>query len=131
MKYKSWLNEWLEYYIKPTVKARTYHKYQQIVHDRLLPNLGEYELSELTTNVLQRFMVSLAKEKLSSNTINVFLAVLKSSLKREVSLGILGKEYTSTIVRPKQRERKIECLSNEEQKMIDDYIFQNELPLVK
>ena len=31
MKYKEWLNIWLENYVKPTAKMRTYERYSQIV----------------------------------------------------------------------------------------------------
>lgn len=130
MKYKDWLNEWLEYYVKPTAKTRTYCKYKQVAQDRLLPVLGDYELSALTASVLQRFTVSLAEENLAANTVNTFLSVLKSSLRRAVTLGILDREYTSSIVRPKLRERKIECLSKDEQRKIEDYILtKNKLKL--
>ena len=92
MKYKDWLNEWLEYYVKPMAKTRTYCKYKQVTQDRLLPALGDYELSDLTASVLQRFTVSLAEENLAANTVNTFLSVLKSSLRRAVTLGIVDRE---------------------------------------
>lgn len=128
MKYKDWLNEWLEYYVKPTAKIRTYRKYKQVAQDRLLPALGEYELCELTASVLQRFTVSLTEETLAANTVNTYLSVLKSSLRRAVALGILDREYTSSIVRPKLRERKIECLSKDEQRKIEEYVFTKNKP---
>ena len=128
MKYKDWLNEWLEYYVKPTAKNRTYCKYKQVAQDRLLPALGGYELSDLTASILQRFTVSLAEENLAANTVNTFLSVLKSSLRRAVTLGIVDREYTSSIVRPKLRERKIECLSKDEQRKIEDYILTKNKP---
>ena len=31
MKYTQWLNEWLENYIRPSAKVRTYERYGQIV----------------------------------------------------------------------------------------------------
>ncbi|MGN1234836.1 MAG: tyrosine-type recombinase/integrase [Christensenellaceae bacterium] len=123
MKFENWLNEWLEWYVKPTAKPRTYRKYRQVVQDRLLPALGEYELSELTPSRLQRFTALLAEENLAPNTVNLFLAVLRSALRRAVALGITEREHTSAIVRPKLRERKIECFSKDEQRKIEDYII--------
>lgn len=48
MKYREWLAEWLEYYVKPTVKARTYEKYKRQATLYLSPCLGEYEIENLT-----------------------------------------------------------------------------------
>ena len=123
MKYKDWLNEWLDYYVKPTTKERTYNKYRRIVENHINIALGDYEIAELTANELQHFTVKLTEKGLSANTINIFLSVIKSSLRRAVLLGIIDKEYSSAIVRPKVREKRVECFSKEEQKKIETYIF--------
>ena len=52
MKYKDWLKEWLENYIEPTAKARTYSRYSEIVDQHIIPKLGENELSEITPIIL-------------------------------------------------------------------------------
>ena len=124
MKYKDWLNEWLKLYVKPATKIRTYKKYQRQIEIHILLALGEYELHELTATVLQRFTVNLSEKGLSANTVNGIISVLKSSLKRAVLLGVAEKEYTAAIVRPKQREKQVDCLSKEEQRKIEQYIFE-------
>ena len=128
MKYKDWLNEWLDYYVKPTTKERTYNKYCRIVENHINTALGNYEMNELTANVLQHFTVELTEKGLSANTVNVFLSVIKSSLRRAVLLGITDKEYSSAIVRPKVREKRVECFSKEEQKKIETYISEKKKP---
>lgn len=35
MTYKEWLSIWLENYVKPTAKMRTYERYSQIVTPRI------------------------------------------------------------------------------------------------
>lgn len=41
MKYKDWLNEWLEHYVKSTTKIRTYERYRELsVH--IIKKVGEY-----------------------------------------------------------------------------------------
>lgn len=124
MKYKDWLNEWLKLYVKPATKIRTYKKYRRQIELHILPALGEYELLELTATVLQRFTVDLSEKGLSANTVNGIISVLKSSLKRAVLLVVADKEYTAAIVRPKQREKQVDCLSKEEQRKIEKYIFE-------
>lgn len=62
MKYKEWLHDWLELYEKESVKPRTYEQYEDIINKRLIPSLGEYEMDELTSIVLQRFIVELSQK---------------------------------------------------------------------
>ena len=53
MKYNQWLDIWLENYVKPTSKIKTYTIYKQIVEKRLKPRLGEYDLNEISPVILQ------------------------------------------------------------------------------
>ena len=124
MKYKDWSNEWLALYVKPTTKIRTYKKYRQQIEQHILPSLGEFELHELTATVLQHYTVDLTKKELSANTVNGIISVLKSSLRRAVLFGVADKEFTDAIVRPKQREKQVDCLSKEEQRKIERYIIE-------
>lgn len=124
MKYKNWLNEWLALYVKPTTKIRTYNKYKRQIELHILPALGEFELQDLTATVLQRFTVDLSEKGLSANTVNGIISVLKSSLRRAVLLGVTDKEFTMAIVRPRGREKQIDCFSKEEQRKIEQFIFE-------
>lgn len=124
MKYKNWLNEWLALYVKPTTKIRTYKKYQRQIQLHILPALGEFELNDLTATVLQRFTVDLSEKGLSANTVNGIISVLKSSLRRALLLGVADKEFTAAIVRPKGREKQVDCFSKEEQRKIEQFIFE-------
>ena len=59
MKYKDWLKEWLDNYIEPTAKTRTFSRYSEIVEQHIIPRLGELELDELTPSVLQHYITEL------------------------------------------------------------------------
>lgn len=113
-------------YVKPTTKERTYTKYQRQIQLHILPALGEFHLHELTAAVLQRFAVNLSEKGLSANTINGIISVLKSSLRRAVLLGVVDKEYTTAIVRPKQRKKQVDCFSKNDQRKIEQYIFEKQ-----
>ncbi len=102
MKYKDWLKTWLTLYVQPTVKIRTYEKYGQIVRARIIPKLGEYELQELTAEVLQGFVVELCG-RMSANSVNGTITVLQKSLKTTLALGITDKCYVEGIRRPKSQ----------------------------
>ena len=111
-------------YVKPTTKIRTYKKYKRQIELHILPALGEFELNDLTATVLQRFTVELSEKGLSANTVNGIISVLKSSLRRAVLLGVMDKEFTMAIVRPKQREKQVDSFSKEEQRKIEQFIFE-------
>ena len=99
MLYMEWLSEWLENYVKTSVKERTYAKYADIVRIRLIPELGDYELDELTPLIMQRYITELLHHGnlntgggLSANTVNLIIAVLQSSMVTAYSVGLTN-EY--------------------------------------
>ena len=128
MFYKEWLHKWLELYVKPSTKERTYRKYRQEAEKYILPALGNYEADELSAVELQSFSASLAERGLAASTVNGVLFVLKSSLRKAVALGIAHRQYTDMIVRPKVREKKVVCFSKDEQKRIEQYVLEHNTP---
>ncbi|MCD7728718.1 MAG: site-specific integrase, partial [Clostridia bacterium] len=124
MKYKDWLNTWLELYVKPVVKIQTYDKYTRNVRVHIAPSLGYYELEQLRAEVLQRFVVNKA-ETLSPNTVNGLVTVLQKSLNMAVVLGICATQFADKIVRPKAKERKVECFTMAEQKKIEKAVLES------
>ncbi len=129
MKYQDWLSEWMENYIMPSSKQRTYTRYGEIVRLHIVPRLGEYEMSDLSPLVLQRFVTELLQsgnlntgKGLSANSVNGIITVVQSSLKIAYSLGIIIEYSADKIKRPKATEKKVECFSLSEQKKIEQYI---------
>ena len=122
MKYKDWLNEWMDFYVKPATKERTCNKYRKQIEKHILPSLGEYELEELSAQVLQRFTLGLTQNGLAANTVNGIISLIRSSLKRAVRLGITNVQCADAIVRPKAKERKVESFLKDEQRKIESYI---------
>ena len=130
MKYIDWLIQWLENYIRLSVKVRTYERYRLIIENHIKDKLGSMELDALTPLVLQSFITELLQrgnkmtgKGLSANTVNAVISVIQSSLKTAHLLG-LTKEYTADkIKRPKLKEKPVECFSLAEQKMIEHAIL--------
>lgn len=125
MKYKDWLNEWITYYVKPATKERTCKKYRKQIENHIAPKLGEYELEELSAQVLQRFTVELSDSGFAANTVNGIISVLKSSLKRAVILGQTNVQCTDAIVRPKAKEKQVESFTKDEQRKIEQFIAES------
>lgn len=125
MKYKEWLNEWLELYVKPTVKIRTYEKYILNVTKHIQPALGGYEMEQLTAETLQKFVVGL---NLAPNTVNGVVTVLQKSLKTAVAVNVSERQYADNIKRPRQFGKQVECFSVSEQKKIENAVIQSKKP---
>ena len=130
MKYKEWLNDWLELYEKETVKPRTYKQYEDVINKRLIPTFGEFEMEDLTPIKLQRYIVELSKvgntktgKGLAPNSVNCIIMVLHSSLTMAYVLGLTNEIHVNKIKRPKTIEKPIESFTQEEQKKIESAVL--------
>ena len=126
MKYNQWLDIWLENYVKPTSKIKTYTIYKQIVEKRLKPRLGEYELNEISPVILQCYVTELLRQGnaitgagLSANTVNGIITVIQNSLKLACMIGESEKYIADKIKRPKTSEKEVSCFTAAEQKKIE------------
>lgn len=130
MKYKDWLKEWLDNYIEPTAKTRTFSRYSEIVEQHIIPRLGELELDELTPSVLQHYITGLLQSGnlktgrgLAANSVSAIINVIQNSLRTAFNLGYT-KEYTADrIKRPKSQEKDVSCFSIQEQKKIEQAVL--------
>lgn len=130
MKYIDWLIQWLENYVRPSVKVRTYERYMLIIQQHINDRIGGFELHDLSPLVLQQFITNLLQngnkktgKGLSANSVNAVISVIQSSLKTAHLLG-LTKEYTADkLKRPKLKEKPVECFPLVEQKQIEQAIL--------
>lgn len=130
MKYIDWLIQWLENYIRPSVKMRTYERYKLIIEQHIKDKIGGIELDGLSPLVLQSFITELLQsgnrktgKGLSANSVNAIISVIQSSLKTAHLLG-LTREYTADkLKRPKLKEKPVECFTLAEQKQIEQAIL--------
>ena len=130
MKYAEWLDIWLENYIKPSVKVRTYERYALIIDKHIATDVGKYEISELSALVLQNFITKLLESGncktgngLSANSVNAIISVLQSSLQTAHLIGVANEYTANKIKRPKLIERPVECFSLKEQKQIEQAVL--------
>lgn len=135
MKYNQWLDIWLENYVKPTSKTKTYSAYKQIVEKRLKPRLGEYEVSEISPVSLQRYITDLLQNGneitgagLSANTVNGIISVIQHSLKIACLTGETKEYIAGKIKRPKINEKKVSCFTVAEQKKIECAVLSDKRP---
>lgn len=128
MRYEEWLKIWLEDYVKPSAKIRTYGRYSQIVRIHIVPHLGVIELNDLTPIAIQRFTSDLLKignmktgKGLSANFVSTVISVIQNSLKTAYMVGVTVKYVANKIKRPQTKEKRVDCFSVQEQKKIENY----------
>ena len=138
MKYKDWLDEWLNHYVKTSSKQRTFERYCQTANGHIIPTLGDYELTELSPIILQRFISDLlvngnkrTGKGLSPNFVKSVISVLQNSLKTAHILGLISEYTADKIKRPKIVEKQVECFSVAEQKKIEQYVLESKKPKLK
>lgn len=129
MEYSEWLNVWLDNYVKPSAKERTFIRYEQLVRTHVAAKIGDKDVDALTPIVLQSFVTELlcsGNEKtgggLSANTVNVIISVVRNSLRTARLIGITGEYTANGIKRPKRNERVIDCFTLAEQKKIESAV---------
>ena len=95
MKYTAWIGQWLENYVRPSVRVRTYERYKLIAERHIAEGVGGEELDALTPLVLQGFVAELLQSGnkktgggLSPNSVNAVISVIQSSLKTAHLLGL-------------------------------------------
>lgn len=130
MKYKEWINNWLNNYIKPTVKIKTYNIYKEMINKHLFSELENYELDDITPIIIQKLISKLlsngnikTKKGLSISSVNLIITILQSSLKVAYDFGILSQYNANKIKRPKLIQKQIDCFTREEQKKIENYVI--------
>ena len=130
MKYKEWLIEWLDNYVKPLAKPKTYTRYSEIIDQHLIPKLEEYDIQDISPIVIQRYITELLQsgnlkngEGLSSNSVNMMITVIQNSLKVAFNLGYVESYSGDKIIRPKIKEKEIASFTSVEQKKIEEAVM--------
>ncbi len=133
MKFKEWLDTWLENYVKPHLKTRTTESYARIIEKKISDEIGEKELSELTARDVDSFVSKLlksgnvvTKEGLAASSVNTVITVMQSSLKKAVELGYLQNNVASGASRPKIKFQRVACFDDLEQEKIERAILSGE-----
>lgn len=130
MKYIDWLIQWLENYIHPSVKVRTYERYKLIIEQHIKDKIGGIELNDLSPLALQSFITELLQsgnrktgKGLSANSVNAVISVMQSSLKTAHILGLVAEYNADKIKRPKIKEKPVEGFTLVEQKQIEQAVL--------
>ncbi len=113
--------EWLAA-VKLKHKASTYCKYEAICRKHIIPALGSYPISKISTVQIEQFLTKkLFHEDLSPSTVKGYLCVLKLIFAYANQIGCQTVcSFAGLSVQQKQRSMRV--LSKEEQKLLSDFL---------
>lgn len=126
-KLESWAEHWLDSYVLSTIKSTTFHSYTVTVQNHIRPLLGEVQLSQITQNVVRRFLSILSEQGLSSTTIRNIYSLLKAMLRQAVEDGHLKTDPCRNIKLPLGRQKTGKCLTKVERRKLLKKLRRKEL----
>jgi len=119
-----WLDEWLENYIRPSVRVKTYERYRCSINNHILPYIGSIGLDHLTAEDIQAMMNEMLSKGgrngagLSPRTVNMARRTLKSALDRAYHLRKIDYNPTDATKASKTEKAEIHVLSRPQAKKL-------------
>lgn len=111
--YKEYVDQWF-LTKQNSIGIQTAKVYKYYLQGRIIPVLGNYAISKLTTIQLQSFINSLSEEGLSSATVKKIYEVIRNSLEHAVDFELISKNPTLKIKLPKANKKEMNVWDEEE-----------------
>src|SRR6266487_654343 len=111
---KVYLENWLERVYRPTVRPNTYKQFRSIVYHHLIPAFGHIAVQKLRAEKIQAYYAQKLKEGLSPRSIAVIHAVLHSALQNAVKWGLVSRNVSKLVTRPRFERYESQTLTGEQ-----------------
>ena len=122
MLFGDWLCYWYENHSKPTLRASTRNNYENVIHNHVLPEIGNIPLNKLSQNDLQQFYGRLKKNGrkrlteqygagLSDRMVRMCHAVCRSALERAVRDDLLRANPAIGCKLPPKKAKEMQVLT--------------------
>lgn len=108
-----YLASWLEMK-RPSLKSSTMEAYESYVRNHLVPVIGKVKLSALTAQHVQRVITVCQDAGLSGRSANEVYGVLHAALRSAERLGLVARNVSERVDRPRGRSREMRPLSADE-----------------
>ena len=135
-KLSDWTAYWLETYVLPVAKPSGYEHYHDNMYKHILPKLGDLQLSQLTTPVIQKFFNYVSEHgnlrtggPLSAKSIKNMRVVLDVCCKRAVAEGKMSRNPVEGTVCKRCTTPRIEVMTNANQQVLERWLF-NDMSLL-
>jgi integrase len=115
--------KWLSDYAKVSVKISTYISYEDIVRLHLNPRFGKQYLHRISAADIQQFVSEkITKEKLMPKTVINILIPFKEMFKHAVAWGLIKRDPTLYVKRPRVETEEMDFLNPEEIRLFLDNV---------
>lgn len=112
-----WLLIWLNKYEKNSIKRTTFVNYEGHINNHFI-KIGNINIKDVTTSVLQDFFNEQSNYGLSAKTIRNMAMILRKALKQAVIDGLIGQNYALNVVLPKVVKKEIQVLTHEQERVL-------------
>jgi len=109
----AFLRTWLEA-IRPSVRPRTWQRYEEYVRIHVAPALGKLPLARLQPHHLQRLYADRLKVGASPTDVRHLHSVIHHALKDGVRWGLIAHNVADLVTPPRIQRREMQTLSPEE-----------------
>jgi integrase len=108
-----YLDDWLEY-VRPTVRPRTWQRYEQYVRLHIKPSLARLRLVRLTPQHLTRLYAERQAAGFSPTTVVHLHRVIHEALKQAVRWGLVPRNVADLVDPPRMAHKEMRTLSASE-----------------
>lgn len=112
-----YLAKWLET-VKPTIRSRTWLRYEEYVRLHILPTLGGMILSRVTPQHVQSLYAARLTEGLSPTTVSHLHTVLHAALDDALRLGLVQRNVSELVNVPRKVKQEMATLTPEQAKRL-------------
>ncbi len=112
---KRFMLNWLEDSVKGSTALKTYESYRGIVHNHIIPTIGYHKLKQLQPRHLQH-LYRIKQDAGLTHTVRLIHAVLHRALSQALRWGMVPRNVSDAVDRPKIPKREMNVLIPEEVK---------------
>lgn len=121
MKFESWLEKWLDI-VKPKLKDSSYYRYKRYVRFQIAPEIGQFELTDLSKELLQTFAIKMSQIVDATSAKNI-VSLVKRALRYAEETKEVETQYADSICcTTKAAPTKKKCLTEKQQLRLETYI---------
>lgn len=107
-----WLDEWMENYVRPTVKPLTVSSYEAAIKNHIKPAIGNIQLQALRGSHIQKLYNSMKDNGLAAKTIKNTGAILHKAFSVAMKQGLMATNPCDAADLPKGKAREITPLTD-------------------
>jgi len=108
-----YLQTWLAD-VRPTMKARTHERFEELIDLHIVPVLGRVRLEKLSPAHVQNLLTKKLGEGLSASTVVAIRNVLRNSLNRALRWGMAARNVATLVDAPRIERPAVQVLSVEQ-----------------